>query len=173
MNLDLIVAFPFTDEYDSVVVFAERFSELVHLAPTLQTVTAKGLAMLFLNTVFKLHGIPTKLISDHDPRFVSKFWQTLFNELGMTLNLSTAFHPQTDGQNKRFNQVVEQILRCYVNSYGNDWPRYLAVTEFAINSAVNRTTGSCPFEVVYGFVPVYFIIEPLCSNWAYSPMYEK
>ena len=153
VSMDLIVSLPQSHGYDSVVVFVDRFSKMVHLAPTVQTVTAQELAIVYLNSVFRLHGISLKLISDRDPRFVSQFWQSLFTELGTSLNLSTSYHPQTDGQTERINQVVEQTLRTCVNHFGDDWVKFLAVTEFALNSAVSRTTGSCPFEVVYGFVP--------------------
>ena len=126
---------------------------MVHLIPTVQTVTAEEVAMINLNSVFKLHGISSKLISDRDHRFTSKFWQTLIKELGTSLNLSTGYHPQTDGQTERLNKVVEQTLRAFINRYGDDWTRYLPTTEFAINSAENRVTGFSPFEIVYGYIP--------------------
>ena len=107
VSMDLIVSLPFSKGYDSVLVFVDRFSKMVHLVPTVQTVTAEEVAMIYLNSVFKLHGLSSKLISDRDPRFTSKFWQTLFKELGTSLNLSTGYHPQTDGQTERLNQVLE------------------------------------------------------------------
>eukprot|EP00253_Pinus_taeda_P018783 PITA_18783 len=103
-----------------------------------------------MQNVFKLHGLPKKIISDCDVKFTSAFWRTLFAELGTQLNFSTAYHPQTDGQTERVNQVVEDILRAYVMHQPMPWEEYLHLIEFAYNNGYHTSTQMSPFEVLYG-----------------------
>ena len=133
--------------------FVDRLSKRVHLAPVETTITAPQLARVFVDTVVKHHGVPEIIVSDRDPRFVSEFWRSLFSLLGTQLNISTAFHPQTDGQTERTNRQLEQVLRHYVNAQHTDWDELLAVAEFAINSHVSAATGFTPFFLDTGMHP--------------------
>ena len=102
--MDFIVKLPPTqDGYNAIIVFVDQLSKMVHLQPTTTTATAVDVANIFFNTVFQLHGLPRVIISDRDPKFTSKFWQMLFKLIDTKLTLSTAFHPQTDGQTERAN----------------------------------------------------------------------
>ena len=92
---------------------------MVHLAAVPESITAPGCARVFIDTVFKLHGLPRELVSDRDPRFTAAFWQSVFRSLGTRLTMSTSDHPETDGQTERVNRVLEEILRGYVQSYPN------------------------------------------------------
>ena len=115
VTLDLIITLPMTARgHDAIVTFVDKFTKMVHFVPTNGKVTAAQLARLFVDNIVRLHGIPEQLISDRDSKFVSKFWQAVFELLGTKLSMSTAYHPQTDGQTERANRVVEEMLRAYL-----------------------------------------------------------
>src|SRR3984957_5040942 len=112
------------------------------------------IANIFFKTVFRLHGLPRVIISDRDTKFTSKFWQTLFKLVNTKLALSTAFHPQTDGQTERTNRTLEQYLQAFVNYKQDNWAHLLPVAEFTINNAKNASTGFSPFYLANGYHPV-------------------
>jgi transposase InsO family protein len=104
VSMDFITHLPKTKAgYDAIAIFVDTFSKMVHFVPTKTTATAPETAQLFFDHVFKLHGMPKSIVSDRDAKFTSRFWQTLFKTLGTKLAMSTAFHPQTDGQTERTN----------------------------------------------------------------------
>ena len=114
VTTDLVTDLPESDGYTTIAVFVDRYTKMVHFAPCRKEVTAMEYAKLFVDHVFRLHGLPEVIISDRDPRFTSKFWKGLFDLLGTDLRFSTAFHPQTDGQSERAIQTLENFLRPYV-----------------------------------------------------------
>src|SRR3954447_12418562 len=97
--------------------------------------------------MFKLHGLPSSIISDRDTKFTSRFWQSLFRTMGTRLAMSTAYHPQTDGQTERANRTLEDMLRAYVNYQQDDWDSLLPAAEFACNNAPNASTQMSPFRL--------------------------
>lgn len=115
ISVDLIVGLPDSQGYDSILVVVDWFTKMIHALPTMSTITAEGIAKLYRDNVWKLHGLPKKVISDRGPQFASKFMTSLNHILGITTPLSTAYHPQTDGQTERVNQDIEQYLRLFVN----------------------------------------------------------
>ncbi|TMW54928.1 hypothetical protein Poli38472_000475 [Pythium oligandrum] len=125
---------------------------MVHLTAVKKSITAEESAALFLDHVFRLHGLPETLVSDRDTRFTPLFWRTLFKLLDTKLQMSTAAHPETDGQTERVNRVLEDVLRSYATSFG-EWPSFLPLAEFAINKSVHVSTGLTPFYVNYGRHP--------------------
>ncbi|POM79944.1 Hypothetical protein PHPALM_2278 [Phytophthora palmivora] len=125
---------------------------MVHLAPVSATVTATQSAAIFLDIVYRHHGMPTSVVSDRDPRFTAAFWTELFKLMGTRLKMSTASHPETDGQTERANRVVEDVLRSYATSF-KSWSTFLPMVEFAINNAEHASTGLTPFYVNYGRHP--------------------
>ncbi|KAG4058827.1 hypothetical protein PC123_g6257 [Phytophthora cactorum] len=129
-----------------VVVFVDRFSKMVHLAAVPAEVTAIQTARLFVDMVFKHHVMPLDIVSDRDPRFTARFWQEVFTLLGTQLSLSTADHPQTDGQTERVNRVLGDLLKSYAHSF-QQWSDCLPMAEFAINNSVHASTGHTPFYV--------------------------
>ncbi|KAE9301087.1 hypothetical protein PR003_g22613, partial [Phytophthora rubi] len=129
-----------------VLVFVDRFSKMVHLAPVAAEVTADESAELFLDLVFRHHGLPESIGSDRDPRFTSAFWTRLFALLGTRLLMSTAAHPETDGQTERVNRVLEDVLRSYATSFAS-WSSFLPMAEFALNNSTHASTGLTPFFV--------------------------
>lgn len=154
--MDFITSLPETQNgFDSILVVVDRFSKMAHFLPTTNNVTAPQVASLFIAGVVKLHGLPESLVSDRDPKFTGFFWKELTKSLKVKLNLSTAYHPQSDGQTERTNRTLEQILRNYVCWTQNDWDKALPVVEFAYNSAVHNSTGFSPFQIVYHAPPVF------------------
>ncbi len=126
---------------------------MVHFAPCTKEITAEGYAQLFINTVFRHHGMPKVIISDRDPHFISRFWQTIMDSLGADLKFSTAFHPQTDGQSEVTIRVLENFLRPYVEQYPSSWSKQLSVAEFVANNSVNASIGYSPFYLNAGMHP--------------------
>ncbi|KAE8960583.1 hypothetical protein PF010_g31073 [Phytophthora fragariae] len=120
---------------------------MVRLSAVRKSVTAPQAAQLFVDNVFRNHGLPEAFVSDRDPRFVSHFWQHLFRLLGTRLDMSTADHPQTDGQTERVNRVLEDILRSVCAAEPTKWGALLPQVEFALNNAVHSSTGFTPFYV--------------------------
>ena len=131
--------------------------------PCNETISAEGVADLYLRQVFPRFGIPSKVISDRDPRFTSRFMKELCRLLGIKQNISTAYHPRTDGQSERSNQWLEQYLRFWVDHQQQNWHHYLPLAEFAHNSWPNETTRSTPFEVMMGHNPRAEIIDTTSS----------
>jgi hypothetical protein len=111
------------------------------------------MAQLFLQKVFCHYGLPTKIISDRDPRFTSRFTKELCRLLSIQQNISTAYHPRTDGQSERNNQWVETYLRFFVNHQQNNWAEYLPLAEFAHNNWRRETTWESPFFLLMGYHP--------------------
>ncbi|KAH7483616.1 hypothetical protein FOMA001_g6895 [Fusarium oxysporum f. sp. matthiolae] len=118
-----------------------------------RTCDAEDTARYYLKEVWKLHGLPQTIVSDRGPQFVAEFWKKLTQQLSINALLSTAYHPETDGQTERLNAVLEQYLRAYVSYLQDDWSRWLPLAEFAANSLKSETTGMSPFFANYGFNP--------------------
>jgi transposase InsO family protein len=154
MTMDFVVDLPKTKNgFNSITVFVDKFSRMAHFVPSHTTDTAVDVAKLFFHHIFKFHGIPSKIVSDRDPKFTSNFWQALFKLLGSKLALSTAFHPQTDGTTERVNRTLEQMLRNYVGYRQDDWDILLTPLEFAYNNAPQKATGFSPFFLNSGHNP--------------------
>ncbi|MCO5564307.1 hypothetical protein L7F22_017967 [Adiantum nelumboides] len=158
--MDFVTGLPkTTGNYDSIFVIVDKLTKVAHLIPVKQTATAAGIAQVFVKELVRLHGIPAKIISDQDANFTSKFWQAMFQSLGTQLNLSTAYHPETDGQTERVNQVIEDMLRAYCNQQPQKWIKFLHLVELAYNSSHHRSLGMSPFKALYGqecLVPLQF-----------------
>jgi hypothetical protein len=146
VSMDLIVALPRTRSgYDAIVVFVCRLTKMKHYVPAVTAVTAPKLAAIFVREVVRLHGVPERILSDRDPRFVANFWKELWRLLGTLLTMSTAYHPQTDGQTERENRTLEEMLRSFTNWAQDDWDEHLPALELASNNAVQASTGYTPF----------------------------
>ncbi|GMG14498.1 unnamed protein product [Phytophthora fragariaefolia] len=130
----------------AILVFVDRFSKMVHLAPVAAEVTADESAEFFLDLVFRHHRLPESILSDRDPRFTSAFWTRLSALLGTRLLMSTAAHLETDVQTERVNRVLEDVLRSYATSFAS-WSSFLPMPEFALNNATHGSTGLTPFFV--------------------------
>jgi hypothetical protein len=155
ISMDLVTDLPTTPNgNDSVIVFVDRLSKMVHIAPCTKSVTATQLAAIYLREVARLHGFQKSFIMDRDTRFTSQFFLDISKMWGTKLGMSTAFHPQTDGQTERMNRTLEDALRHYVSPTQTDWDTYLSPLEFAINNAVQESTKETPFVLNCGQHPL-------------------
>ena len=136
----------------SIWVITDRLTKERHLAPC-HSMKKEHLVRMFIHFVIRTHGLPESIVSDRGPQFVSEFWQCLCKRLGIRAKLSTAHHPETDGQSERVNQAMETYLRSYVNYMQDDWAGWISLAEFAMNNYVSEATGMSPFFVNKGFNP--------------------
>ena len=154
VSMDYIVELPRTSSgHDAILVFVDRLTKMVHLVATTSEVTAEETAELFVRHVVRLHGTPDELISDRDRRFSSRFFKQLMQLLGVHQRMSTAFHPQTDGQTEVMNRTVEDYLRSFVGPVHDNWDDRLSLAEFAMNNSKSASTGASPFFLNYGEHP--------------------
>jgi hypothetical protein len=144
---------------DTILVVVDKFSKYSHFLALSHPFTAASVAKLFMTTVYKLHGMPMAIISDRDKIFISQLWQQLFKNAGVTLQMSSAYHPQTDGQTERVNQCLETFLRCFVNATPKQWFHWLHLAEFWYNTSWHSALASSPFQVLYGHAPRSFGID--------------
>ncbi|GJP67944.1 hypothetical protein CLOP_g24702, partial [Closterium sp. NIES-67] len=155
VSLDFITGLPpITSGHDAILVVIDKFSKMGHFIPTHTTACTEETAQLFVRYIISQHGIPTTLISDGDPKFTSKFWKELMSLLGTKLAMSSAYHPQTDGQTERLNQIVEQLLRAACRDEISKWDLHLPILEFAYNNATHAAIGQTPFFLCYGRHPL-------------------
>ena len=149
---------------DAIVVWVCKFSKLRHYAACKTAISAPELARLFLATVVRHHGMPECIISDRDPRFTAHFWRAFWTSLGSTLAMSTAYHPESDGQTENANKTLEIMLRSVIDFSQTDWDEHLPAAELAYNNSKNETTGYSPFYLVYGRearMPLDLALAPL------------
>ena len=150
LTVDFITKLLVVAGKDAILVVCDRLSKMTHFVATIEGISAEGLARLFWDNVWKLHGLPESVVSDRGPQFVAELTKELNKMLGIKTKLSTAFHPQTDGQTERMNQEVEQHLRFFIEHRQKNWPEWLVMAEFAINNKVYMATKISPFMANYG-----------------------
>ena len=154
VTMDFIMDLPTSSSgYDAILVFVDKLTKYVHLAPTTKSCTAQEVSDLFLTHIFQYHGMVKALVSDRDPRFTSNFWQSFCARLHIKPCFSTAFHPQTDGQTERTNRVVEEVLRHTINGDHHSWEELLPLVAFAINNAKSSSSKETPFFLNHGAHP--------------------
>lgn len=159
ITMDFIVKLPKSKDpatgvvYDSILVVVDRLTKYAYFLPFREATGAEQTAHIFLRTILANHALPDEIITDRDGRFASKFWQSLMDQLGVNHKLSTAFHPVTDGQTERINQILETYLRGYVNWEQNNWVQLLPTAQIAYNTSTPETTGISPFYANYGIQP--------------------
>ena len=152
--MDFIVKLPTSQGYDSILTITDQgCTKMAIFLPCNETIDAEGVAQLYFNYVFPRFGVPSKVITDRDPRFTSQFMRELCSQLRIEQNVSTAYHPRTDGQSERTNQWLEQYLRFWVNHHQDNWRQLLPMAEYAHNSWRNETTKTSPYQTLMGFNP--------------------
>ncbi|KAA8493487.1 Transposon Ty3-I Gag-Pol polyprotein [Porphyridium purpureum] len=160
ISMDFVTELPRSEgSCDAIMTVVDRYSKMALFIPTRKDLTAKRCADLFVKHVVSRFGYPKSIVSDRDPLFTSTFWQQLSKRVGMKLAMSTANHPQTDGQTERVNRVIREMLKLMATNSG--WVRDLPLYEFAYNSAPSSATGFAPFKVVYGRDPWF----PPSEGW--------
>jgi hypothetical protein len=153
VTMDFIEGLLKSQSFDTILVVIDKFTKYGHYIPLKHPYTAMTVAQLFLNQVYRYHGMPQVIVSDRDKVFTSTLWQELFKLTETTLNMSSAYHPQTDGQSERLNQCLETYLRCMVQAIPNQWAKWLALAEYWYNTTTHSAHGKPPFEVLYGYAP--------------------
>ena len=161
MTMDFVFKLPPTvQRHDDIWVVVDRLTKSVNFLFIREKFSPQKLVELFMNHIVSLHGVPVSIISDRDPRFTSRFWKGLMKEIGVKLNLSTAFHHQTYGQSERTIQTLEDMLRSCVLQFKGHWNEYLPLAEFTYNNSYHSSIEMSPYEALYGKQ----CRTPLCWN---------
>ncbi|GJY01756.1 putative reverse transcriptase domain-containing protein [Tanacetum coccineum] len=151
ITMDFVTKLPKSSQgYDTIWVIVDRLTKSAIFMPMRETDPMDKLARMYLKEVVTKHGIPVSIICDRDPRFASNFWRSLQKALGTSLDMSTAYHPQTDGQSERTIQTLEDMLRACVIDFGNGWVKHLPLVEFSYNNSYHASIKAAPFEALYG-----------------------
>ena len=149
LMVDFITKLVVVAEKDAILVVCNRLSKITHFVAVTERTLVEGLARLFRDNVWKLHGLPERIVSDRGPQFTAELMKELNRMLGIETKLSTVFYPQTDGQTKQMNQELEQYLRSFVDYRQKDWPEWLALAEFAVNNKIHIVKKVLPFIANY------------------------
>ncbi|MBW0497694.1 hypothetical protein O181_037409 [Austropuccinia psidii MF-1] len=155
LSMDFITQFPLSNKFDSILVIVDTFSKMAVFIPPMSSITSLDLAHLFIKNIFSKDGLPSSIVSDRDPLSVSSFWTNLFHQLKISRDLSTAYHPETDGQTERVNQILEKYLWMYVSYHQDNWNTWLPLAEFAYNNSDLSSTKQSPFFTVDGRDPQF------------------
>nr|GFB35058.1 reverse transcriptase domain-containing protein [Tanacetum cinerariifolium] len=151
MIMDFITKLPKTSNgHDTIWVIVDRLTKSPHFIPTRETYSMETLTRLYIKEIVLRHGVPISIISNCDSYFTSRFWKSLQNALGTQLDMSTAYHPETDGQSERTIQTLEDMLRARVIDFGEGWEKHLPLVEFSYNNSYHASIKAAPFEVLYG-----------------------
>ncbi|GJZ98255.1 putative reverse transcriptase domain-containing protein [Tanacetum coccineum] len=150
ITMDFITKLPkMAAGFDSIWVIVDRLTKSAHFLPMKETDSTEKLTRLYMKEIVARHGIPVSIISDRDSHFTSRVWQSLHKALGTQLNLSTVYHPQTDGQSERTIQTLEDMLRACVIDFENGWDRHLPLVEFSYNNSYHMSIKVAPYEALY------------------------
>ncbi|GKB15162.1 putative reverse transcriptase domain-containing protein [Tanacetum coccineum] len=151
ITMDLVSGLPRTPSgYDTIWVIVDRLTKSTHFLPMKKTDSMEKLTQLYLKKIMCRHGVHISIILDRDSHFTSRFWKSLQKALGTNLDMSTAYHPQTDGQSERTIQTLEDMLRACVIDFGSSWDRHLPLVEFSYNNSYHVSIKAAPYEALYG-----------------------
>jgi hypothetical protein len=151
IGIDFIVGLPHTQAgYDLIWVIVDRLTKVVHFIPVKTTYSSAKLAGLYMSRIMCLHSVPKKIVSDRGSQFTSKFWEKLYESMDTKLNFGSAYHLQTDGQTKRTNQILEDMLGAYALKYEKSWDKSMPYAEFSYNNSYQASIEMAPFEALYG-----------------------
>ncbi|GKA13368.1 putative reverse transcriptase domain-containing protein [Tanacetum coccineum] len=151
ITMDFVTKLPKTTSgQDTIWVIVDRLTKFAHFLPIKKTDSMEKLTRQYLKELVSRHGVPVSIISDRDSKFTSHFWKSLNEALGTQLDMSTAYHPQTDGQSERTIQTLEDMLRACVIDFGKGWDRHLPLVEFSYNNSYHTSIKAAPFEALYG-----------------------
>ncbi|WOG96017.1 hypothetical protein DCAR_0415347 [Daucus carota subsp. sativus] len=150
VTMDFIESLPKSGGKDTILVIIDKYTKYAHLLALQHPFTAAQVAQTLLDNVFKLHGPPSSIITDRDKIFTSQFWSELFKKMGATSKLTSAYHPQTDGQSERLNQCIEMYLRCLTYQRPHQWHRWLPMAEWWYNTTPHSAIGMTPYQAIYG-----------------------
>jgi transposase InsO family protein len=151
--MDFVTDLPKSSKHNfsAILILVCHLTKMAHFVPCHKEITAEEIADLFIDNCYKLHGVPKVIVSDRDPRFFCKFWQSFMRKLNTKLDMSTVRHPQTDGLIERVNETMQILLRCYITESRFDWVSPLPMVEFHYNCSINEASKHSPFYVSNGF----------------------
>ena len=147
ISIDMIGPLPSSNRMDAILVIVDQFTKMIRLKAMTMNISSEGIAKIYRNEIWKLHGVPRMILSDRGPQFMLKFMEEFTKVLGTKRKLSTAYHLQTDGQTERINQEIGTFLQHYVNYQQDNWTDWLATAEFSYNDKKHMATGKTPFEL--------------------------
>jgi IS30 family transposase len=151
IGMDFIVGLPRSQAgYDSIWVIVDHLTKVAHFIPVKTTYSGAKLAELYMSRIVCLHGVPKKIVSDRGFQFTSKFWEKLHESKDTELNFSSTYHPQTNGQTERTNQILEDMLKACALKYGKSWDKSLPYEEFLYNNSYQASIKMAPYEALYG-----------------------
>lgn len=159
ISMDFVEGFPTSQSSNCSLVVVDKFTKYGHVIPLKHPFTALSVAKLFMARIYKLHGLPNAIISDRGRIFLSHLWQELFHLVGVQLCMSSAYHPQSDGQTERVNQCMETFLRCFVHACPSQWSHWISLAEYWYNTSLHSALGRSPFEPLYGYTPCCFGLD--------------
>nr|GFA28899.1 reverse transcriptase domain-containing protein [Tanacetum cinerariifolium] len=149
--MDFVTKLPRTSNgHDTIWVIVDHLTKSAHFIPTQETESIDTLTWLYIKEIISRHGVPISIISDRDSHFTSGFWQSLQKALGTQLDMSTTYHPETDGQSERTIQTLEEMLRACAIDFGKGWEKHLPLVEFLYNNSYHASIKAAPFEALYG-----------------------
>jgi hypothetical protein len=171
LSMDFVEGLPPSEHYNAIVVVVDRLTKYAHFFPVRHPYNAQGIAKLFLDNVVRLHGLPKSIVTDRDPVFLSNFWKELFKLYAVKLTMSTAYHPQTDGQTERVNQCLEMYLRCAIHTSPKQWKQWLPLAELWYNSSFHTALGCSPFKALHVYEP-NLVLSPSTGEATLQPVTE-
>ncbi|CAL9221051.1 unnamed protein product [Arabidopsis halleri] len=153
VSMDFIDGLPLSAGKSVIMVVVDRLSKAAHFIALAHPYSALTVAQAYLDNIYKLHGCPTSIVSDRDKIFTSEFWKEFFALQGVSLKMSSAYHPQSDGQTEVVNRCLETYLRCMTSDQPHLWSKWLALAEFWYNTNFHSATQLTPYEAMYGQAP--------------------
>jgi len=153
ISMDFIMGLSEAQGYNAILVICDRFTKQFHIIPTTKETDSLGLVCLYQDHIWKLHGLPNTVFSNHGPHFVLGFMRELDKVLGINTKLSTAYHPHTDGQMERMNQELEQYLKMLMDYHQTNWLEWLVIAKFSYNNKIQKSIKILPCYTNYGFNP--------------------
>jgi transposase InsO family protein len=151
ISMDFVEGLPKSKGKDVILVVVDRLTKYAHFIPLAHPYSVQKVATLFMDTIIKLHGPPTVIVTDRDRIFLSKLWQEIFSALQISLHFSTSYHPESDGQTEQVNQCMEQYLRCMAFEAPQKWMDWLPTAEYWYNTSFQTSIKMTPFEALYEY----------------------
>lgn len=161
VSLDFVEGLPKSSGFGTVMVVVDKFTKFAKFIPLAHPFTALTVAQYFMTHIYDVFGMPQFIISDRDRIFTSALWQELFKLVDVKLNMSSSYHPQTDGQTERLNQCLEAYLRCTVHACPTKWSSWLSQAQYWYNTSFHSALGKTPYEVLFARKPSHFGVADL------------
>ena len=153
ISMEFVEGLPKSEHKNLILVVVDRFTKCAHFVAMKHPITVRTVAQAFTDNIFKLHGLPTVIVTDRDMIFTSNLWQHLFNKMGVKLHMSTSYHPESDGQTERVNKCLENYLSCMAFAHPRKWHTWLSMAEWWYNTSFHTSLQMTPFQALYARPP--------------------